>query len=325
MEVGKKERSNYFSTIEAATTNKMWLPMLCPAGMKWDEYREKVKFPGLVSNKLDGARCNIMLIDGEIKAFTRKGKLWTNFDHLVKDEGIKALFKEYPDIILDGEAYNHDYRDRFEDLMSIFKKQTPTQEQREFSAANSKYHIYDIYIKGIPDTPAINRQRALIGVFNKFLKGSTNCVYEKSVLVTSNEEYDKFHTLAMDCGYEGSIFRVARAPYDVDKRSKSLLKRKDTFDCEFIVTDIVEMEGHIAGSVVIDLSSATGDGSSLTGLDISATQSAGMAKGWDDDKCRELLLNAKDHIGTIATIEHFGVTKHGKLRFPKIKAFRNYE
>jgi len=325
MEVGKKERANYFSSIEDAVRLKKWLPMLCPAGMKWTDYKGKVLFPGLVSNKLDGARCNIMLVDGVITAFTRTGKQWHNFKHLVEDEHIVALFALYPDIILDGEAYNHEYKDNFEGLISIFKKETPTEEEREFSALNSKYHIYDIYIGDSKKASAVDRQRLLLALFATLLKDSTACVCELSTLVFSNEEYDVFHTTAMDEGYEGTIFREAVAPYDVDKRSKKLLKRKDIYDCEFIVTGIVEMEGNMAGSVNIDLGTASGGGDELAGLNTTAIQNAGMARGWDDDKCRELLRDQDIRVNTVATIEHFGVTNKGKLRFAKIKAFRDYE
>ena len=106
---------------------------------------------------------------------------------------------------------------------------------------------------------------------------------------------------------------------------KKLLKRKDIYDCEFIVTGIVEMEGNMAGSVNIDLGTASGGGDELAGLNTTAIQNAGMARGWDDDKCRELLRDQDIRVNTVATIEHFGVTNKGKLRFAKIKAFRDYE
>ena len=40
-EVGKKERSGYYATLEEAENNKIFLPTGCPSGMVWEEYKDK--------------------------------------------------------------------------------------------------------------------------------------------------------------------------------------------------------------------------------------------------------------------------------------------
>jgi len=311
-EVGKKLRSNYFRTIEEIAENKLWLPMLCPSGMVYTDYVKKkpIKWPALASNKLDGARCNAMLKDGEVYLQTRTGKEWLNCDHI--KESLKPFFKEHPSVILDGEFYNHALKYEFEELMSILRKTKPTSLEREYSKANAEYHIYDYYDKNNIELVAFDRILNLDKWFISDLD-LPYIVYEESEIVHNEEEYTEFHLKALAEGYEGSILRL-NAPYDVDKRSPSLLKRKEKMDTECKIIDVIEGEGTnkgVAAKIVIEYNGTE--------------QDAGMARGWDHDKCRKLLQNKADVIGKQGTIEYFGLTEYGKLRFPKFKSVRDYE
>jgi len=311
-EVGKKLRNNYFKTIEEIAANKLWLPMLCPSGMVYPEYVKKkpVKWPALASNKLDGARCNAMLKDGEVYLQTRTGKEWLNCDHI--KESLKPFFEKHPSIILDGEFYNHNLKYEFEELMSILRKTKPTQIERDYSRQNAEYHVYDLYDHQQPDVDAIARSFKLLKWFQNDLK-LDYIKYEKSELVNNEEEYTIFHQKSLAEGYEGSILRLA-APYDVDKRSPYLLKRKEKMDTECEIIDVIEGEGTnkgVAAKVVIKYN------------DIE--QDAGMARGWDHTKCKALLENKSEIIGKKGTVEYFGLTEYGKLRFPKFKVVRDYE
>ena len=86
-------------------------PMLAyPVSAKPIEYTDKV----FIQPKLDGVRC---LIQGEytkemeIKpiAYSRTGKVWKNIDHILEE--LTPFFKKHPNVILDGELYNHDLKD----------------------------------------------------------------------------------------------------------------------------------------------------------------------------------------------------------------------
>ena len=71
--------------------------------------------------KLDGVRCIIQLDDkGEVYAYSRTGKPWLNIAHILKD--LKPFFDQQPDVILDGELYNHDLRDDFNKIISLVRK-----------------------------------------------------------------------------------------------------------------------------------------------------------------------------------------------------------
>jgi DNA ligase-1 len=324
--VGKKLRSNYFETIELAKSNKLWLPNLCPSGMKWKDYAgtDKVQFPAYASPKLDGARCNVYMKDGEIIAQTRTGKRWLNFEHIIED--LKPIFEKHPNIILDGEGYNHDFKDNFEDFMSIIKKQKPTEDQKAYAKKHVQYHIYDVYDKDDPGCIVTERQQSLAYLKQNFSIGPS-IKWLFSELCLDEESYDAFHSKALSEGYEGSILRLDQ-PYEVDKRSKFLLKRKELFDAEFKILDVIEGEGTnagIASKVIIDNTSVLGMNEEHLELMTTSTQDAGMAKGWDHVKCKYLLENKDNVIGKMATVEYFEITGHGVLRFPKFKGIRDYD
>ena len=77
-----------------------------------------------IQPKLDGVRCLIQYdeigingIHGIVKAYSRTGKEWLNIDHIL--EHLVPFFEEYPNIVLDGELYNHDLKKDFEKIISL--------------------------------------------------------------------------------------------------------------------------------------------------------------------------------------------------------------
>ena len=73
-------------------------PMLAyKAGIKPIDFSEQV----YIQPKLDGVRC-LFTKDG---AFSRTGKQFMNVKHIENE--LQPLFSDYPNLILDGELYNH--------------------------------------------------------------------------------------------------------------------------------------------------------------------------------------------------------------------------
>ena len=115
-------------------------PMLAyPVSNKPIDYTK----PVFIQPKLDGVRCLIQYEGGGIcKAYSRTGKEWKNIDHILMQ--LTEFFVKYPDVILDGELYNHAFKDDFESIISMVRKQKPTDEDRLKSADNVQFHCYDI-------------------------------------------------------------------------------------------------------------------------------------------------------------------------------------
>jgi len=91
-----------------------------------------------IQPKLDGIRC-IVTAAG---AFTRNGKPIVSIPHIMK--ALASLFVEDPDLVLDGELYNHALRDDFNRITSLVRKQKPTSYDLFEVEHSIRYHIYDI-------------------------------------------------------------------------------------------------------------------------------------------------------------------------------------
>jgi DNA ligase 1 len=77
-----------------------------------------------------------------VKAYSRTGKEWKNIDHILTQ--LKPFFLKYPNVILDGELYNHDLKNDFEKIISLVRKTKPTEEDRLESSQMVQFHCYDI-------------------------------------------------------------------------------------------------------------------------------------------------------------------------------------
>ena len=120
-------------------------PMLAyPVSDKPINYNE----PVFMQPKLDGVRCviqyekHINKSENRVVAYSRTGKEWKNIDHILFN--LKPWFQLNPNVILDGELYNHDLKDDFEKIISLVRKQKPTDLDALESADMVQFHCYDI-------------------------------------------------------------------------------------------------------------------------------------------------------------------------------------
>jgi DNA ligase 1 len=111
--------------------------------------------PVFMQPKLDGVRCLIQYEKGfnpsldpafddrdKVVAYSRTGKEWKNIDHILHN--LKPFFHWNPDVVLDGELYNHDLKNDFEKIISLVRKTKPTEEDRLESSQMVQFHCYDI-------------------------------------------------------------------------------------------------------------------------------------------------------------------------------------
>ena len=253
-----------------------------------------IEAPIYGQHKLDGIRC-ILTKDG---AFSRKGEPFVSIPHIVK--GSKAFFKDYPDAIFDGELYNHEYKDRFEDLTSIIRRQTLTPHQFAISKGLIQYHIYDLI--SLPEQPFSSRDKELRRyIYNGSLDTD---IFKKvpSSYLSSIDKVDACLEESLAEGYEGLMVRLD-TPYEIGKRSKSLLKYKKFDTAEFTILDIQEGKGNWAGyakRLIIQLEDNTPCEAGIKG---------------DFEFTKKLLEDKALYIGKEATLRFFGRTSDNKLRF----------
>ena len=281
-------------------------PMLAyPVNNKPVNYKDKI----FVQPKLDGVRCVIQaeqihthLPGIEVKAYSRTGKEWKNIDHIL--EQLAPFFNKYPNIILDGELYNHDLKDDFNKIISLVRKTKPTAEDRLEASKLTQFHCYDI----IDETMTFEERI-------KFVSQNVprnHCVTHVLTMVVPTESQAKvMHDINLHNGYEGSILRT-NDKYAC-KRSHNLRKFKDFHDAEAEITGWVEGKGKRIGTI-----------GKFTAVD-----SEGNAFGMPVmDKFKILQANfetMKDWVGETATFTYFERTKANSYRHPLFKALRNYE
>ena len=117
-------------------------PMLAyPVSSKPIDYSK----PVFIQPKLDGVRCLIQYNKDMVTAYSRTGKEWKNIYHILRE--LTPFFKKHPNVVLDGELYNHDFKDDFESIISMVRKTKPTMQDRLKSAHNVQFHCYDMVNK----------------------------------------------------------------------------------------------------------------------------------------------------------------------------------
>ena len=261
------------------------------------DWSEKV----FMQPKLDGVRC-VISKDG---AFSRTGKPWLNIDHILSS--LVPVFHKHPDLILDGELYNHELKNDFEKIISLVRKTKPTASDRVESCDLVQFHCYD-YI----NTSAMFEERKNFLDFTAALY--SYCVkYVPTHSVATRDVANAIHADWLDAGYEGSILRL-NGVYEC-KRSYNLQKFKDFHDTEATIIGYVPGKGKFTGLIgkFIMMDSE--------GIEFGCP----IGKGYNFQDRRDILNNIQDYIGMCATFTYFERTKANSYRHPQFKTIRNYE
>ena len=256
--------------------------------------------------KLDGVRCVIKLGDnGEVQAYSRTGKPWLNIAHITNS--LHYFFTQHPDIILDGELYNHDLRDNFNKIISLVRKTKPTASDRIEAGKLVQFHCYD-YIETILNENYSYRMNQLV---NSDMY--SYCVKYVPTTRVAEDQAQIQHQLNLDEGYEGSILRLDR-PYEC-KRSYNLQKFKDFHDTEATIIGYVDGKGKRIGTL----------GKFIMQDDDGVEFGCPPGKGYNYQALTNILNNIHDYIGKRATFTYFERTPAGSYRHPMFKTIRNYE
>ena len=285
-------------------------PMLAyPVSKKPIDYSK----PVFAQPKMDGVRCIIQyektgptfMDKGKVVAYSRTGKEWKNIDHILEE--LHTFFCYNPTVILDGELYNHDFKDNFEDIISMVRKTKPTDQDRLKSRDNVQFHCYDI----------VNRRMKFSTRYMKILQKLPQSYCVKHVLTEQvfkhEEALDVHYNLNLKQGYEGTIVRLDK-PYEC-KRSHNLRKFKDFQDAEANIVNYVEGKGKRKGTL----------GKFIMQDDDGNIFGCPPGKGHNYKDLARMLKNIHEYLGQRATFYFFERTKAGSYRHPLYKCIRNYE
>ena len=279
-------------------------PMLAyPVSAKPIDYNK----PVFIQPKLDGVRCIIQYDEGKVTAYSRTGKEWKNIEHIKLN--LYRFFDKFPNVILDGELYNHDLKNDFEKIISLVRKTKPKPEDRVESAEMVQFHCYDII-----DEKLLFDQRIEFVTESLMLLGDS--IHTVDTEVVDHEGHAlRVHKENLKDGYEGSIVRT-NDTYQC-KRSHNLRKFKDFSDAEATIIGYEEGKGKRVGTL----------GKFLMRDPDGMEFGCPPGKGYNYKAMKALLRRAQwyvDHKAT-ATFTYFERTKAGSYRHPLFKCIRDYE
>jgi DNA ligase-1 len=207
---------------------------------------------------------------------------------------------------LDGELYNHDFKNDFEKIISMVRKTKPDWRARVESHDYVQFHCYDI----------VNRKMKF-STRDKWLLNNlveSYCIKHVETQIVSSERSAKnCHDANLIAGYEGSIVRLD-TPYQC-KRSHSLRKFKDFSDAEANIVGYEEGKGKRTGTL----------GKFIMQDDDGNQFGCPPGKGHNYKDLAVMLANIHEYMGQRATFTYFERTKAGSYRHPLYKCIRNYE
>ena len=269
---------------------------------KFNDSRVDWSLPVYIQPKLDGVRC-LFTKDG---AYSRTGKEFMNVSHLRTT--LLPFFRQHPDVVLDGELYNHELKHDFEKIISLVRKQKHTADDRLEAQQLVQFHVYD-YFDGVIYDSYKTRMQMLVtsDIYDRHIK------YVPAKLVDSYNYARDLHATFLSEGYEGSIIRLDGLYKH--GRSYDLMKFKDFSDTESTIIGYELGKGKRTGTL----------GKFIMLDDEGVDFGCPPGKGYSYKDLAEMLKNITDYIGKRATFTYFQRTQAGSYRHPLFKCIRNYE
>lgn len=219
--ISKQRDKGYVESLDEAAKGAFnQLGLLPPMLAQVYQGHEATNRKAWIQRKLNGLRCLITRQDGELIAYSRRGKPITSITEILEEAG---KFVSEGDTV-DGELYSHGTS--LQTINSWVKR-------RQHMTGKIQFVMYD---QMSSDTFA-DRHDELIDKVKSY-EFKRVLVLPKYEYVNEKERRDKFDT-ARAKGFEGLMIRLDGYGYESNKRSASLLKDKAVFDTEVIVKDIV--------------------------------------------------------------------------------------
>lgn len=263
----------------------------------------------MVQPKLDGHRCLIYLRDGKPYAQSRKGKAILSVEHIL--DALVPLFAAAPNVVLDGELYNHSMRSNFSELSGLIRRTKLTAQDKARCREVLQFHAYDCWLLGAEDTPFYKRGTLLTRLCEEYVPN--NCTRLVQLVATyaaaDTGHIERLEECGIDDGYEGVMVRRASAPY-THGRTADLLKLKRFEDEEFELVNLEEGVGNRSGLATV-----------ARVRDPKTGAVSGVGVMGQDAFVRDLLKRREEFIGRMVTVKFQGRTPDGLLRFGKMKSF----
>ena len=283
-------------------------------------HEKKMTGPKQIEIKLDGVRVITIIRDDKVEMFSRNGKQFHNFGHIIAE--IEAVIKDNPapyPLVLDGEVMSAN----FQDLM----KQVHRKDGKQ--STDAVLHLFDMlpltaFREGSYDKPQHVRSqyvRSWVEKYSDVLEHVQALDWEDVDLSTTEGEkrFVELNKAAVDGGYEGVMIKDIDAPYEC-KRSHAWLKAKPFIEVTLEVTDVEEGTGRNEGRLGAVVCSGTDDGKDIR---------VNVGSGFTDDNRTSFWTDRDALVGQLVEVRADAVTQNQdgtySLRFPRFKTFRGFE
>ena len=284
-------------------------------------HEKKMVGPKQIEIKLDGVRVLTVIKDGKVEMFSRNGKQFHNFGHIIAE--IEAVLKDKPapyDLVLDGEVMSAN----FQDLMKQVHRKSGG------VAKDAVLHLFDMipldkFLEGKYEVEQSKRSQYVWHWVeaNKDALEHVQALDWEDVDLSSPEGQDRFVELnkaAVDGGYEGVMIKDQQAVYEC-KRSHAWLKAKPFIEVTLKVVSVEEGTGRNEGRLGAII---------VEGEDDGYTYHLNCGSGFTDSQRDQFWTDRANLIGSLVEIRADARTQSQdsdtySLRFPRFKTFRSDE
>jgi DNA ligase-1 len=310
--------------VSEKTVNKV-VPGTVPVftcALAHDSAKHEKKMTGKkqIEIKLDGVRVLTVIRPNGITMFSRNGKEFHNFGHIIAE--LEEVIKDYPvpyPLVLDGEVMSSN----FQDLM----KQVHRKDNVE--ASDAVLHVFDTiplgsFKNGGWDKPQSFRSEITkhwVEEHKDVLKHVQALDWETVDLDTDEgqKRFTELNKAAVDGGYEGVMIKDVDAPYEC-KRTHAWLKAKPFIEVTLEVKEIEEGTGRNEGRLGAFVCEGIDDGKDIR---------VNVGSGFTDTNRDDYWTHRDDIIGNLVEVRADAITKNQdgtySLRFPRFKTFRGFE
>ena len=293
----------------------------CPLAHDSANHEKKMVGSKQIEIKLDGVRVLTIVRGDKVEMFSRNGKQFHNFGHIITE--IEQVLKDKPapyDLVLDGEVMSAN----FQDLMKQVHRKDGKQSD------DAVLHLFDMcpladFQKGFWDV-AQERRSLLVKHWveenQKVLKHVQALDWEDVDLSTSagQNRFVELNKAAVDGGYEGVMIKDTDAPYEC-KRTHAWLKAKPFIEVTLKVVAVEEGTGRNEGRLGAII---------VEGEDDGYNYHLNCGSGFTDSQRDQFWTDRDNLIGSLVEIRADAKTQSQdsetySLRFPRFKCFRGFE
>ena len=293
----------------------------CPLAHDSANHEKKMIGKKQIEIKLDGVRVLTIIRKNKVEMFSRNGKQFHNFGHIIEE--IENVIKENPtpyDLVLDGEVMSANFQDLMKQVHRKDGKQTK----------DAVLHLFDLcpltnFQKGRWETNQAERSllvKEWVEKHSILLKHVQTLDWENVDLDTidGQKRFVELNKSAVEGGYEGVMIKDPQAMYEC-KRTHSWLKAKPFIEVTLKVVSVEEGTGRNKGRLGAIL---------VEGQDDGCKYSLSCGSGFNDIQRDEYWSKRDNLIGQLVEIRADAKTRSQdaetfSLRFPRFKCFRGFK